>query len=349
MNRVSKTMSKPFSKTSAETVDIILPSRIGDCILSFPSLLCLKQLVEKFSERNLKITAFSTNKLTEIIRFLDLFEVKQFSNTQKLRTFFQPSDKAVFLHTSMDNHGFFAKKTYGINITGKKISYQNDMPYLYVDQTQKCLPEGLFMHLKEKYNFSTITISFFGLCLEAGFSAEEITETFEFDENSLNIERELTDWKPDVENYTVTCMEAAYGSKGDGDRRFKKELYFETALHIYEKFGLKTAFIGIDDRIKLPGTEYICDFRKKLTLTQTAQLIKYSKAYIGNDTGPMHLANLLKKPSLGIYSRETSMKTTYYPVFSRLNTQILGFPALDFVDDFCLNNIENINVKASAF
>lgn len=318
-----------------QTIDIILPSRIGDSILGFPSLLCLKQLLDKFPERKLQVTIFSTNKLTEIIKALVFFEVKQFSNIEKLKTIFNPSDKAIFLHTTMDNLGFFAKKTYGINITGKKISYQYDMPYLYVDQTQRYFPQTLFNYLKENYNFSTITISFFGMLLEIGFSFDEIIETFVFNENSLNLKEDVTTWKPKIDNYIVFCMEAAYGRKVDSDRRFSPESYFEISKNIYEKFGLKSAFIGIDDKVKLPDAEYFYDFRKKIDFVKLAQLFKYSKAYIGNDTGPLHIANLMKKPSLGIYSRKTSMTTTYYPVFNTLNTQVLGFPLIELVEEFC--------------
>ncbi|OGU60071.1 MAG: hypothetical protein A2X64_07710 [Ignavibacteria bacterium GWF2_33_9] len=326
----------------SETIDIILPSRIGDCLLVLPALLCLKQLVEKFPEKKLKITVFSTSVLTEILIKLNLFEIKQFSNIQKLRTVFNPSDKAIFLHTTMDNHGFFAKKTYGININGKKISYQNDMPYLYVDQTHKYMPEKLFNYLKENFNFSTITISMFGMLLEIGFSLEEIIDTFKFNEDSLNFEKEITDWKPEINNYVVICMEAAYGSKGDSDRRFKEESYFETSKYIYEKFGLKSAFIGIDNKISLPEVDYIYDFRKQLDFLQLAQLMKNSEGYLGNDTGPLHLANLMKKYSLGIYSRETAMKINYYPVFNNLNTSVLGFPKLDIVDDFCSKLVKKV-------
>ena len=319
-------------RKKTEKIDIILPSRIGDCILSLPSLLCLKQVAEKFPEKKLKITIFSTSKLTEIIQKLNLFEVKQYSNIQKLRTIFNPSDKAIFLHTCMDNHGFFAKK----------IHYQNDIPYLYVEQTHKYIPEGLYNFLQEKFNFSVCVIAFFGMILEIGFSVEEIIETFKFDENSLSFAKEITDWKPQINNYTVICMEAAYGSKGDADRRFKEELYFEVSKYIYEKFALKSAFIGIDNKISLPKVNYIYDFRKKLDFLQLAQLLKYSKGYLGNDTGPLHLANLMKKYSLGIYSRETAMKINYYPVFNNLNTPVLGFPEIDIVDNFCSKLVEKV-------
>ncbi|MEI8390329.1 MAG: glycosyltransferase family 9 protein [bacterium] len=326
----------------SETIDIILPSRIGDCLLGLPALLCLKQLVEKFPEKKLKITVFSTSVLTEILKKLNLFEIKQFSNIQKLRTIFNPSNKAIFLHTTMDNHCFFAKKTYGINITGKKISYQNDMPYLYVDQTHKYIPESLFKHLKDNLDFSTCTISFFGMLLEIGFSPEEIIETFNFNEDSLDFEEEITNWKPEIQNYVVICMEAAYGSKGDADRRFKEESYFEVSKYIYDKFGLKSAFIGIDNIISLPEINYIYDFRKKLDFLQLAQLMKDSEGYLGNDTGPLHLANLMKKYSLGIYSRETAMKINYYPIFNNLNSPTLGFPEMDIVDNFCSKLVEKV-------
>ena len=321
-------------RNKPETVDIILPSRIGDCILSLPSLLCLKQLTEKYPDKNLKITVFSTSKLTEILKNFNLFEIKQYSNFQKLRTIINPSDKAIFLHTTMDNHGFFAKKTYGINITKKRIRYQNDMPYLYVDQTQKYLSEKLFSFLQEKFDFAVCTIAFFGMIFDIGFSVEEIIETFKFDESSLDFAQEIADWKPGIQDYTVFCMEAAYGSKSDTDRRFNSESYFEAAKNIYEKFGLKSAFIGIDNRINLPDADYIYDFRKKLDFVQLAQLMKYSKGYIGNDTGPLHLANLIKKPTLGIYSRETAMET-YSPIFKNLNIKILGFPSAEHINDFC--------------
>lgn len=321
-------------KKDKETIDIILPSRIGDSVLTMPSLLCLKQLQEKYPEKNLNITIYSTNKMTRIIESLGLFKVKRFTNIEKLRTFFKQSDKAIFLEPSNNHLGFFAKKTYGINITGKRIKYQIDMPYLYADKTKEYMPVNLFEPLQNNFYLSHIAISNFGMFLEMGFTPEQILQTFKYNENSLNIKKNITKWRPKIDNYIIFCMEAAYGKKTDADRRFKEELYFEVSKNIYEKYGLKSAYIGINKKIKLPKLDYFYDFRKKLNFEQLGQLIMNSKCYIGNDTGPLHIANLFKKPSIGIYARKESM-VTYHPIFKHLNNMSFGFPSLEYIDEFC--------------
>lgn len=317
-----------------ETIDIILPSRIGDCILSFPALLCLKQLIERQSDKNLKIRLFSTNKLTEIIDKLNLFEVKQYNNFAKIKSFINPSNKAIFLEPSMRNLGFFAKKTYGIEISQKKLKYSVNMPYLHTEQAPKYIEEKLLNFLADKYKFSICSIIYFRMLLELDFSSEDIIDTFDFTDDSLNFEIKNTKKEQNIKNYMVFCMEAAYGGKHDADRRFNEEKYFEIAKEIYDKFGFNSAFIGIDDCIKLPAVDYIIDFRKKLDFLELAQLMKSSKGYIGNDTGPLHLANLMKSPSLGIYARENTIKN-YGPIFSNLNTVSLNIPSLDEVNNFC--------------
>lgn len=93
-----------------ETVDIILPSRIGDCVMTIPAIICLKQLTDKFPDRLLDVGIFSANQLTEVIKALDLFEVRQFGLFSKIKSIINPSDKAVFLHTTTKNYGFRAKK-----------------------------------------------------------------------------------------------------------------------------------------------------------------------------------------------------------------------------------------------
>lgn len=314
-------------------VHILLPSRIGDSILNLPSLLCLKQLNEKLN-KNLNITVFSSNSLTDLFNNLDLFEFKQFNNMAKLKTIINKPDITVFFETSTKNYCYFSIKSFGINNDRKKINYHVNMPYLNFERADEYLPKELIKFLTEKFQFSPAVYSCFGMILELGFSVEEIIKNFEFNEKSLNLKSQISDWKPLIENYVVTCMEAAYGSKRDSDRRLNAEYYLNISKEVFEKYELKTAFIGIDTSLKLPNAEYICDYRKKLSINELVSLINYSKAYIGNDTGPLHISNLLKKPSLGIYTRENTIKN-YSPIFKQLNTIMFKTFDIEVFNDFC--------------
>jgi len=318
----------------SEKLDIVLPSRIGDCILSFPSMLCLKQLQQKIPSKNYDITLYSTNKLTDIIDALGLFPVQQFSNKRKLATLFNRPHHAAFLEPSSRNIGYMAKKTYGIEVEGKNIKYSVNMQYLHVEKAANILPAEFYDKLNIDYKFSRSTVSYFGLLLELGYSEDEILSCFDFSLNSLNFVKEITDWLPNLENYVVFCMEAAYGRKIDNDRRYKEEMYFDISDRIYEKYGFKSAYIGIDTNTSLPDKPNYADFRKQIDFSQIAKLMQLSKGYIGNDTGPLHLANLVKSKSIGIYARERTMDT-YHPVFNDINTMINGFPDMEMIDKFC--------------
>jgi len=85
-------------------IDIILPNRIGDSIMSLPSILCLKQLLESSNPDNYpKVTLFSSNDLTDVFQALNIFEVKRMSLKAKMKSWFKPADLAFFLYTSSKN------------------------------------------------------------------------------------------------------------------------------------------------------------------------------------------------------------------------------------------------------
>jgi ADP-heptose:LPS heptosyltransferase len=153
---------------------------------------------------------------------------------------------------------------------------------------------------------------------------EQVRQAFHFGLSELTFSDEFFDWKPAVDSkYLVFCMEAASGSrKRNSDRRWKEECFLELAEVTHEKYGLDAAFIGINDLPKLPDKPYLLDFRGKLSLKQTAQLLHYSCGYLGNDTGPLHLSNLMKKNSIGIYMREVAI-LNYGPLFPQLTIKFL--------------------------
>lgn len=131
-------------------------------------------------------------------------------------------------------------------------------------------------------------------------------------------------------------MEAASGRlKNNSDRLWDNEYFLDLAERAYVKYGMHAAFIGISNLSKLPEAPYFLDYRGKLSLKQTALLLHYSCGYVGNDTGPSHLSNLMKKNSISIYMRECALRE-FGPLFPHLMTKSLKpqtakemYPALE--------------------
>lgn len=144
---------------------------------------------------------------------------------------------------------------------------------------------------------------------------------------------------PAFDRYAVFCLEAANNRRNDADRRWGEESYLEIAEYIYEKYNLTSVFIGTNRKFSIPQKPYFIDLRKKLDLVNLTQLLKFSIGYIGNDTGPLHIANLMQKKSVGIYLRE-STAVEYSPLFPELNTIIIKPANIDAVypaiDELCL-------------
>lgn len=311
-------------------IDIVLPHRIGDSIMSLPSLLCLKQLFESYDSADYdgsplrKITLFSSNDMTEAFQSLNIFDVKQMSINTKIKSWFSPADLAFFLYTSSKNMGFRSKISYGeVNPHKKYARYSINRPYLSLSPDIDGMPQNLISFLKDNFGLSNCSIRSFWICLDLGFSDRQIIDTFDLSPDSLNLSLDITLKPPLVNiNYLVFCMEAAYGKTKDTDRRWKEEYFYALAEKAHENYNLDSVFIGIDKSIPVPQNPYFIDLRSKLTMSSLIQVLKYSKGYVGNDTGPLHIANLLQKKSIGIYFRENST-WDYNPIFPHLNRVIL--------------------------
>ncbi|EKE04613.1 MAG: ADP-heptose:LPS heptosyltransferase-like protein [uncultured bacterium] len=291
-------------------IDIILPNRIGDSILTLPAIVCLKQLLDKY-ENNLKITIFPHKITAKVIQSFNLFDTREINLLTKTKSWIKPADKTFFLCNSSQNMGYRAKKSYGCN-TGK-YSYYINLDYLIFENTEKKLSRELITFLQDEYHLSMAAISYFGICLDLGFSVEQILSTFEFNSDLLVPIKEFSNWKPPFVNYLVVCMEAAYGKKVDANRRWPEKNFLKLAQKIYEQFNIHCVFIGIDSEPSIPDKPYLIDLRKKLDITQVTQLLKYSDGYIGNDSGPLHLANLMKKHAVCIGLIPAAR--TYEPIF----------------------------------
>lgn len=304
-----------------ERIDIVLPNRIGDLILALPAILCLKQLETQNVSDCIEFRLLTHLPLVQLLKTLHLFDAAQITPATKIRSWLSPPDKAFFLSTTSKNIGYHAKTTYGVRLPNKKlIRYSVDTPYLIFPDQKSVLPGELVTFLKDNFQLSDSSIKHFGMCLELGYTVEQIKNNFSFDNNSLSLDEEFFDWKPPIASeYLVFCMEAASGRiKHNADRRWKEEYFLDLAERAHEKYGMHIAFIGISDQPELPKKPYFIDFRQKLDLKQNALLLHFSCGYVGNDTGPLHMANLMKKNSLGMYFREVAV-VSYRPIFPQYN------------------------------
>lgn len=304
-------------------IHIILPNRIGDSILSLPSLLCLKQLMRTYQPGALDVTVFTHFPLQGLFGALDLFEFRMFNVPAKLGALLNPPDEAFFLSTTSKNIGYRAKTRYGLRLSNKKlVRYDVDLPFLEAYRLES-LPAELLTFLKDTCALPPYAIRRFGILLEMGFTVEQIMHTFVFDHASLTVSGNYFDVERFVASeYVVFCMEAAYNRVHAEDRRWNTDDFLALAEKLHKDHGIKSVFIGLQDRPVIEGRAYMMDLRNKLTLDQIARVLYYSRGYIGNDTGPLHLANLLRKKSIGFYTSEAAIN--YRPLFPEYNRAYLN-------------------------
>lgn len=305
-----------------------MPNRIGDAVLSLPMLICLKQLQNTFGPTENKFIIYPPFRFFEIIWALKIFDIAALDEIVKVHSWFDPAEQTFILDTSSRIIGLRSKRAYGEKIKAKWFTqfYAEDLPFLALEKTNDTLPLELIDFLKSNFHLSLASIRYFGILLKLNYSLAQIKQVFCFDaKQSLNLEADLNYWEPKLtkDKYIVICMEAAYGRKRESKRRLPENHYFEISKKLYEKYSLISAFIGVEHKPKLPKEilKHSIDLRGKLTLVQLAQLIKFSKAYLGNDTGPLHLANLLKTQSFGIYL--STEPETYGPIFPEFNYSII--------------------------
>jgi len=318
-------------------INIILPWRIGDAILNIPMLVCLKQLNEKYKDNN-KIKIIAQPFLYKLYAPLGIFECKPLTLGRKIISNLKPDDIAFFPETINANWGYKAKLTYGLTNNCKKaIKFNHEMPFMNINKFKEFLPAELISFLQDKCHLSLYSISLFGILLELGYTTEQIINTFKLSPDSLALNNFNGFSHPVMnEKYLVFCMEAAYGRKGDAFRRWEENNYIEIANKCFKDFGFKSVIVGVSQAFKLPDNSYFIDLRKQLDLFQLAHLIKSSVYYIGNDTAPLHIANIMQRPSIGVYFREESL-TEFNPVFPKLNTKIFSPQSSDEVYDIFTN------------
>jgi ADP-heptose:LPS heptosyltransferase len=303
-------------------IDIILPWRIGDSVLNIPMLSCLKQLNEKFADNN-TYRIVAKPFLTKLHSPVGIFETIELTTKTRLFSNIMPADVAFFTETINTNWGYTAKIKYGRTNPYKKIiKYHKEMPFLLPNSFHEYFPQELVEFLREKHKFSQYASCLFGIVLEMGYTSEQIIQNFEFShekialDNFIGYENKLLNGK-----YVVFCMEAAYGKKGDANRRWNENYYLEIAEKCHKEYNLNSVFVGVNQEFAIPKKRHLIDLRKQVNLFELAQILKNAEFYIGNDTAPLHISNIMKTPSVACYFMKHSFPE-FSPMFPEINTQV---------------------------
>lgn len=91
-------------------------------------------------------------------------------------------------------------------------------------------------------------------------------------------------------------------------KRWPQDHFLQLIKLLQEKFKIKIILIGSESEKKfsnqLASHEGVVDLRGKLTLKETAALLKRAKLFISNDSGPVHIAAALNTPVISIFGRK---------------------------------------------
>ena len=303
----------------AERVTVVLSNKLGDSILSLPLILCLRKLGAAFESPEFMIDFISYQPLKEVFESVGAHSVTQMSLGGKIKSWFNPPDRAFFLIASSKNFGFHARTTYGLRQSNKWMTrFDHDLKFLRSEP----LPIQLVQYLSTECGLPPFSVRQFGIVLELGYSVEQIISTFSFSSESLPIDNSrLTDEQKIAAPYLICCIEAASGrGKRNDHRRWVAEHYLAIAEKIREQHDLRIAFVGISSDPPVPAADGFLDLRGKLNLWQLFKLAAGAIGYFGNDTGPMHMANLARIPTVGVYPAEND----YAPMFGELHTALIA-------------------------
>jgi ADP-heptose:LPS heptosyltransferase len=130
------------------------------------------------------------------------------------------------------------------------------------------------------------------------------------------------------------------------ERRWPAEKFVELSEYLLRTYNAKLVFIGADfdyDYVqgvvsKISNKENIFNVAGRTTLNDLINLLVASDLFISNDSGPLHLASLLGKPSVSFFGPETPK------LYGPLN----GRHVVLYKDVYCSPCLNVYNAKTSA-
>jgi heptosyltransferase III len=276
---------------------ILRTEHIGDFIISLYSIGALKKRFPKskidvvIGPWNKKI-AESTKLFNKIILFknplikrnLNKFGIifKIIKNNKKISSFKKWLKKQDYdLTIIFSNRKFY--KLFLPSIKSKKIIYGKNFNFGNIKEKEKCLK--ILMNLRIKKN-------------------DEIKYYFpKEDQKAINKILKSFKSKKKIIIHPITPIK---------EKNWPIDKWTKLINFLIKKDNKKIFFLigtfedskGIQKIIKKTNKEKVFNLAGKLDLIQTTFLIKKSNLFVGNDSGPMHLAESVKTPVIALFGSE---------------------------------------------
>jgi len=81
-------------------------------------------------------------------------------------------------------------------------------------------------------------------------------------------------------------------------REYPTDGFMKTLEHLSDRYQFEIIIIGGPDDLNHSSFTKFHQWQGKLSLAQTAYLIQHASAYLGTESGPAHLASMLKIPTI---------------------------------------------------
>ncbi len=292
-------MNKPIDLQDIDRILVTRVDRIGDVVLSTPVLEALRSrfpfahIAMMISPATRDLVEGNPN-IDEVIVYDKTGRQKSWKGTWRFSKKLKEKDFDIVIHLHPTNRVNWVSFLAGIPV---RLGYRWKNYRLLTHVVPYLKHEGL-KH-EAQYNFD--------LLKRLGIDAPSEIRTHV--PLSEEIYESLIDIKKEAGLESDSFITINPGSSCPS-KMWPASRFAELADRITEKFGIPVVFIGGDKEKSLAAqmmkwmkTKPV-DLTGKLSLSQTAWLLKQADLLVSNDSGPVHIANAVGTPAISIFGRK---------------------------------------------
>ena len=154
-----------------------------------------------------------------------------------------------------------------------------------------------------------------------------VLDTFFCFLKKISINEEKLDWSLNIVNHDLqkklvtskyVVINPFTSSRRFNYREWNLEYYKDISYFLYKKYQIKTIVVGGSSKYEVEksktfsGINYIDNLIAKTDLEELYIILENCDAYIGPDSGTLHMASMLHKPVVGLYATSNPKRTGPY-------------------------------------